>query len=239
MPEAGVGLDTSGQDLAGGQDESVGSSVTELNGEAVGGLGDILNVVDGSTSGLVDGRASRSVLVSGTIDGADSIGDALGEGLKLGVVGSASGARVAVRSEEELRVRVDVNVEDDTLAGSKLVDVVPQAQVLGSITLGDTLVVLGARVGAGTAADGPLVGPVAVDVTAQARVTADGLPVLAPETVVGLREEETVGVDDWEEVVVVLVDEALNLVVGGVLGEEVVGEVLDSLKYVRNELDTG
>lgn len=39
----------------------------------------------------------------------------------------------------------------------------------------------------------------------------------------------TVRVDDWEDIKVVLVDKSLDLRVGGIVGEQIVAQVLDGL----------
>jgi len=82
-----------------------------------------------------------------------------------------------------------------------------------------------ARVRGGAARHFPFVGPVAVYVSAYTGVAADGLTVLAPETVGGLAVEEAVRVDDGCDVEVELVDERLDSSICGVFGEDLPCEV--------------
>lgn len=112
-----------------------------------------------------------------------------------------------------------------------------------------------AGVGGRAAGDAPAGGPVAVDVGADAAVAGDGLPVLAPETGVGLRVDEaygnvsivfpwnfsgscdghTVGVDNREDVEVVLVNVRLDSSIGIVLGDQLVRNILIGL-YFRGKM---
>ena len=85
---------------------------------------------------------------------------------------------------------MEVNVERDTTTSSKRVDLADDGLVLRAVTSGTALEGLVTGVGGGTASKFPLVGPVAVDVTADTRVSGDGLTVLAPETVGGLGVDE-------------------------------------------------
>lgn len=160
------------------------------------------------------------------MDGLDSGDGALGERLQLGILGGDGGARVAVGGHEELRVGVEVDEELQALRGLGLGQPGGEGSGLGGVAGRGALEVLGAGVGGGAAGDGPLVGPVAVDVVAEAAAAGGGLAVLAPQAVGGLGVDEAVRVDDGEDVEVVLVDEALDLGVGGVLGQQVVGNVL-------------
>lgn len=84
-----------------------------------------------------------------------------------------------------------VDKELDTLVRLGGLEPVGESSGLGGVTLGLALEVLGARVGRGAAAGGPLVGPVAVDVVADASAARDSLSVLAPETVIGLSVYKT------------------------------------------------
>lgn len=78
-------------------------------------------------------------------------------------------------------------------------------------------------VGGGAAGDGPVGGPVAVDVGADAG--GAGLAVFAPEARGRLGVDEAVGVDYGENVVVVFVDEGFDGGAVGVVVEESVGRV--------------
>lgn len=73
-----------------------------------------------------------------------------------------------------------------------------------------TLVGLRARVCRCATSSGPLVRPVTVDVTTDAGVTADGLTVLAPQSVRGLGVDEAVRVHDGRDVEVELVHNGLD-----------------------------
>jgi hypothetical protein len=150
---------------------------------------------------------------------------AVSQGLVLRGVGNGAGTGVAIGVHPELRVRVDVHVELDALARSNAVELGFQGFRLDAIAGRGALVVFGARGGASAAALVPVVGPVAVDVAADAAGGGGGLTVLAPHAVGGLRVGEAVGVDDREDVEVVLVFEAGSCSVGS--GEELVCCVLD------------
>ena len=60
--------------------------------------------------------------------------------------------------------------------------------------------------------------PVTIDISSNARVSANGLSVLAPETISGLGVDEAIWVDDGRDVEVELVDERLYGSVAGVFG---------------------
>ena len=92
---------------------------------------------------------------------------------------------------KQLRVRVPVDEELDTLAGLCGLEPGGEGGRLGRVAGRGALEVLGAGAGRGAAGDGPLVGPVAVDVVADASAAAGGLAVLTPEAVVGLRVHES------------------------------------------------
>lgn len=63
---------------------------------------------------------------------------------------------------------MDIHVELDTLAGRNAVELSLQGLGLNAVTSGWATVILSAGRSGGTTADTPLVGPVAVDVTANA-----------------------------------------------------------------------
>jgi hypothetical protein len=85
---------------------------------------------------------------------------------------------------------VDVEVKPDTLSVSEGVHLCHETLVLRGIARSLSLVGLRARRCRGSACDFPLVWPVAVDVATDTAARADGLAVLAPETVGGLRVDE-------------------------------------------------
>lgn len=86
---------------------------------------------------------------------------------------------------------MEVNVEGDTLTSRQRVDLSLESLVLGAVACSESLVGLVTRVGGSTTGELPLIGPVAVDVSANARVSGNSLTVLAPETVGGLGVNET------------------------------------------------
>jgi hypothetical protein len=86
---------------------------------------------------------------------------------------------------------VEVNVESNALASSKRVNLSLDSLELRAVTSGLSLVGLVARVSRGTTSELPLVRPITVDVTTNARVSRDGLTVLAPQTVGGLGVDKT------------------------------------------------
>ena len=75
--------------------------------------------------------------------------------------------------------------------------------------------------------------PVSVDISSIARAPARRrLAILAPHTVRGLRVDESVGVDDGENVEIVLVHVGFDLGRVGIVGEQLVGHVFD--RHARN-----
>jgi hypothetical protein len=88
---------------------------------------------------------------------------------------------------------VPVGVELDAGALGDGEDVVGVDGHLGGVAGGLTPVLQVARVGRRAAGDVPLVGPVAVEVGAYAGGPDAGLPVLAPEAILGVAEDEA-----WE-----------------------------------------
>jgi hypothetical protein len=149
---------------------------------------------------------------------------------------------------------VKVNVERDTTASSQRVDLANDSLVLRGVTSSTALEGLVTRVGRGTTSQLPLERPVAVDITANTGASRDSLSVLAPETVGGLGVDEaynresvqlqctwlheklTIRVDNGGDVKVVLVDESLDSRVGAVLGQQLVGHVLGSLKQTMSAM---
>lgn len=95
---------------------------------------------------------------------------------------------------------MDIEIQSDASRGFQLVDLRPQAQVFGRVAGFLALVRLVTRIGRGAATCGPLVGPIAVDVSTNAAVAADGLAILPPETVGCLGVDKTIGIDDGRDV---------------------------------------
>ena len=113
------------------------------------------------------------------MDALDSIGDAGGEGHLEVVVVWPGGAVVAKGYEEKLAVGVPVDVPLDAGLVADPLGMADESLVLNGIAGGLALVVVGAGVG-GRAGAGPLVGPVAVDICADAGTDLANLAVLAP-----------------------------------------------------------
>jgi hypothetical protein len=140
---------------------------------------------------------------------------------------------------------LDIEIEADTSRSPERINLGLETTVLRSIAGSYAFVCLGAGVCACSAGYFPLVGPVfslstwmiqllpgvlpvTVNVTSDTGVSANGLSVLAPETVSRLAEHETIRVDDGRNVEVELIDERLHGSVGGVFGQELPSGVLRS-----------
>jgi hypothetical protein len=187
-------LTARGQDVARrhGEARAAAAGRTQLvrPGQLSAGRG--VGPVETAAGGLVDGLAGRAVGEAEAVDAADGRGDTAGQTHLRVVVGGARAAAVAEGQQDQLAERVPVDVPLDADAGEG-VDVADEGLVLGRVAGGDAAVRLGAGARGGAAGDGPLVGPVAVDVGADAAGAGADLAVLAPETVVGG------GVDEaWE-----------------------------------------
>ncbi|KAI6758554.1 hypothetical protein HG530_010794 [Fusarium avenaceum] len=221
----GPGLPNSGLDLAGGQAEAVSTLVPKFDGVRVLGLGDTLDVVETVTGGGVESAARVASGVRVSRLGLDAVVETGGKGGESSLLRRNDAAVVTeskLTPENVLSVGVEVNVEADTLASRQRVDLSLESLVLGTVACSESLVGLVTRVGGSTTGELPLVGPVAVDVSANARVSGNSLTVLAPETVGGLggRVRLTIGVDNGSDVEVELVDDSLDSSVGGVLGQK-------------------
>lgn len=110
---------------------------------------------------------------------------------------------------------MNVHVELDTLASSNAVELSLESLSLDTVTGRWALVVLCAGRGASSASLLPVVGPVSVDVASHAAGGRRSLAVLAPHAVRRLRVGETVGVDNGEDIKVVLVLEGPVVCIGG------------------------
>lgn len=87
---------TAGNDLVRRKNESVSTSITELNSVAVVGLDDIVGPVNTRSGSLVDGAADRSVVKAGSVNRADGVDGTPGKGNELVVLGGQSVASVTV-----------------------------------------------------------------------------------------------------------------------------------------------
>lgn len=180
-----------GEDLVRWQHKTIPSGISEFYSERIIRLGNICNVVNAITSSLVYGTANRSWGELCAKQCSNRVRGATGQRLVFVIVSGKGTAGIAVRGHEELRVRVPVNVQLQPLGGLDGGKLGNQALGLWSVTGSLSLEVLCARVGRGTAGDGPLVWPVAVDVVAQTAAAGGGLAILAPQAIGGLSVEET------------------------------------------------
>jgi hypothetical protein len=213
------------QNLRRRQNESIFARIPHLNRHAECRFRNLIRIVHTISADLVDGVANRATRENRAMDSLDSSNGAVGQGLALRGVGDSARACVAVRVHPELRVRVDVHVELDTLSSTNGVEVGFNGFGLDAVAGGGTFVVFGAGRSAGATGLGPVRWPVAVDVAADAAGRGCGLAVLAPHSVGGLSVGKAVRVDDGEDVEVVLVLEAGSCGIGG--GEELVCCILN------------
>jgi hypothetical protein len=171
-------------DLCWGKNEAVGTGVAHLNGHRILGLGDFVRIVDRVARDSVDGRADRAGLIGkavGSLDSGDGTGDerfvgsGFGDDARAGVSVSCKYVRKQLTVDGRMReltvhpklgVRVDIHVELDTLACRNAVELGLQGLSLNAVTSRWATVILSAGRSGGTTADAPLIGPVAVDVTA-------------------------------------------------------------------------
>jgi hypothetical protein len=214
-----------GHDLSRRQDESIATSVSELDRHAERCLGDFKSVVHTIATNLVDGVADWASGEDSAVDSFDSSDGAVGQGLVLGGVGDGAGTCVAVWVHPELRVRVDVHVKLDALSGTDAVEVRFQCLGFCAIAGGRALVVLFAGRSASSTTLVPVVRPVPVDVSSDAASCWCGLTVLAPHAVSGLGVGEAIRVNNGEDVKVVFVLVSSGSGVGG--AKELVCCILD------------
>lgn len=136
----------------------------------------------------------------------ESGNSALGKAGVSSRVGHSARASVAVRVHPQLAVRVNVHVQNRSVgAGRHAVKLSLESLVLDRVALGLALVVLGTGVCRSSSCLTPVVRPVAVDVSSDAARRREGLSVLTPHAVVALGVGEAIGIDDREDVEVVLV----------------------------------
>lgn len=90
------GLNTAGPDLAGGQDESAGSGISQLGSERVLDFADVIGVVGGASRCHVDGAANGTGGIAGAVRNAKSFGKVRGNGDKFGAVRWKRAAAVPV-----------------------------------------------------------------------------------------------------------------------------------------------
>ncbi len=181
------------QDLRRRQHKPTGptaSARTQLNRPRQLRLAHILDVIRAAPRRGIQRAAARSHRPARATHGSDPRPQALRQRQLLSVVGRARLAVVAIRQKDVLPVAVPVDVELDAFVGSEGGGEGREGLHLGRVAGGLAFVGLGAGGRGGAAGELPLVGPVAVDVGADAGLTGAGLAVLAPETVVGLGVDE-------------------------------------------------
>jgi hypothetical protein len=216
-------------DLVGRQGETVCALVTELVGVGVGSVSSDISVVSGRTSGSVQGRAAGTDGVSCSRDGANSRCGIGGQCAVRSIILGASTTVVAIGPghvlahifsaqvmsdclpENVLSVGVNIKVQANAERVLERLDLSGKTTVLRCVSGCLALVCLRAGVGASTASELPLVRPVAVDVSANAAVSADGLTVLAPKTIRCLGVDESVWVHNGHDVEIELVDDGLDV----------------------------
>lgn len=110
-------------------------------------IGNIVDVVHAATRGLVDGLAGRAVNEVESVDALDGLGDTGGKFHLVVEVIDDGAAAVAVGQEDELAVRVPVDVELDTDVVGDAEGVVGEDGHLWGVTRSLATVGLGARVG--------------------------------------------------------------------------------------------
>jgi len=226
--DTGPGLDTTWADLVGGKDEATVTGISQLGSKGVLVSISICPIGRAST-GLVDRGADGACGVASSIHSTKGSGESGGQAVKLCAIGGDGGTAVAVRGHHELAVRVPVNEHLGALGSTSGVEECCETLGLGSVSSGETLIGLRAWGGRGTPSLPPLDVPVSVDIAAIASASTGGsLSVLAPQTSSGLTEHEAIGVYNWEDVVIKLVDISSNCSAVGIVVEEIVREVLDS-----------
>jgi len=139
------------------------------------------------------------------------------------------GAVVAPRVEEELAVRMEVDVKLNAVGINEILGEGRETLNLGLALQTGPLVVLVTRLSRSSSFLAPVDVPVPVHVNTIARASAGGrVTVLAPEAGVGLSPGESIGIRHREDVEVIGVDDGLDIRRVGVAVQELVGHVLDS-----------
>jgi hypothetical protein len=96
ISKSSIGLLASWQNLRCWEDKSISSGISQFNGECIRRFGNIVNIVDTSTSSLVNGATDGAVCVRCTGNGTDGTDDTSSERLKNRVVGCYGRAGVAI-----------------------------------------------------------------------------------------------------------------------------------------------
>lgn len=138
--------------------------------------------------------------------------------------------RLGLTVHPQLRVRMNIHVQLNTLASSNAVELCFQNLGLYTITSRWSLVVLIAGRGASATTLIPMGRPVSVDVSSNTAGRGRGLAVLTPHAIGGLRVREAIRIYNGEDIEVVLVLEALGSRISG--SKELIGSVFHDLSYV-------
>lgn len=200
-------------DLTRRKNEAIVSSIPQLGGEGILDSQVVIVVVNAGSCGLVDSATRRSVRVLCPIGCPNGRSIARTECLELGSVWNLGRARIAVRIEEKLAVRMNIQVKLDTRGGGTSLQERRNSFSFRRAFRCSTLVILCAGIGGSTSGLTPSrMGPVPVDVRTIASTTGRrGRTVLTPGAGVGLSIHEAIGVDNREEVKIILLEVALNL----------------------------
>jgi hypothetical protein len=187
------------------QHKSIITRIPQLHRHTKRRLRNLERVIDTITTNLVNSVANGSAGEDSSVDSLDGSNGTVSQSLVLSGVGDGAGTCISVRVHPKLGVGVDVHIELNSLSSSNAVEVCLQSLGLDTVTGGGALVVVRTRRRAGSATLVPVVGPIPVDVTTNAAGCRGGLAVFAPHAVAGLSVGEAIGVDDGEDVEVVLV----------------------------------
>lgn len=180
-------------DLGSWEDEAVGTTArwSQLNAPADLGTSGILHVVSAATGSLVESWAGGARGESGRVDAQDGASSSPCKGDLAVVVWNLLVAVISVWEKDELGEAVPIDVELDTLALGEGLREGGEGSDFNCTTSSAASEGLAAWVGGGTAGNGPLIWPVSVHISADAAAGWVWQTVLAPQSVAGLREDET------------------------------------------------
>jgi hypothetical protein len=155
-------LPNSRLDLVRGQRKPVRTLIPQLIRKGVCSITSSIGVIGRAPRCRIQGRAARSIRVHRARNSTNSSRSTLSERLVLSIVFGSEVTVVAIRREDILSIRVDVEVESDAARVAELVHLSNEAAVLGSIACCLALVGFGARAGGSAAGSGPLIRPIPV-----------------------------------------------------------------------------
>lgn len=210
--ESSPSLFAGGQDLIGGQDESVAAGISQLRSECSLSARNVGDPVQAVAVGRVNGLADRAGGVLGAVHGGEGVRKGRSEFLEDVVVLGEGVAGVAVcyiegnvwlanldwflgsgfgglTRQHELRVGVHVHEDLEAVAVRKVLDEFGVDLGLGGIAFRGSTECFFAGIRR-RARSFPLVGPVAVEIHAYAFAAVVGLTVLTPHAVALLGENE-------------------------------------------------